>query len=291
MGTDFTSHTWLHAENPNEHEVSVLCDQYHLSNKLVHDALDRDEISRVEPTDDYMCIITRFAFQTDRGDTQTAPILFALNDTKLITVSREKLPNISHKLIDSSEKDPSLIMLKIMLSIDAQYDKFINNITKEIRKLQNRLGKRDVGTKDFIEFVRIEDDLNDFLSALHPTNSTLSHLLSSESKNRLIKHRDLVNTIILNNEQSIQTCEANLKLLASIRRTFSLISQHHLDRTIKILTLASVFISIPTMFFSMYGMNVPLPEQHRKEAFLFVLFLCVVTTWSAYFIGRKKRIF
>lgn len=294
MGTDLTEHSsvWVHAEDPNTHEIDVLCSQYGVEPRLVRDALDRDEIPRVEPLGDYVYIITRFAFEKD-GDVQTAPILFALNHTKLVTVSCEKLPNLQNipALQDSKDQhDPALMMLHILFGIDAQYDTFINEITRKIRSLSGRLGKRDVGPHEFIQFVHIEDDLNDFLSALQPTNSTLRHL-ASESSLHLGKHRDLVNTIVLNNEQSIQTCEANLKLLASIRRTFSLISQHHLDRTIKILTLASVFISIPTMFFSMYGMNVPLPEQHTKEAFLFVLALCVVVTWTAYFIGRKKKIF
>jgi Mg2+ and Co2+ transporter CorA len=108
--------------------------------------------------------------------------------------------------------------------------------------------------------------MNDFLSSLGPTNTTLRHLITSKDVHSISQHRELASTVILNNEQSIQTCEANLKSLASIRRTYTLISSHSLDRTIKILTMVSVFISIPTMFFSMYGMNIGLPEQHNRQA-------------------------
>lgn len=133
--------------------------------------------------------------------------------------------------------------------------------------------------------------MNDFLGALIPTNTTLRHLLDAHKVEGFTRHRELVDTVILNNEQSIQTCETNLKSLASIRRTYSLINAHNLDRTIKILTLASVFISIPTMFFSMYGMNMPLPEQHRQEAFTVLLVISILTVLTAFVIGRKKRIF
>ncbi|QQS18863.1 hypothetical protein IPL68_02275 [Candidatus Saccharibacteria bacterium] len=55
--------------------------------------------------------------------------------------------------------------------------------------------------------------------------------------------------------------------------------------------MVSVFISIPTMFFSMYGMNIGLPEQHNTQAFAGLIVVCLFTVVTAYFIGRKKRIF
>lgn len=194
---------------------------------------------------------------------------------------------------DASEKvvDPTLIMLRILLYIDAAYDSFIHTASHKVHKLLEYLDKGDVGTDAFINFVRIEDDMNDFLGSLEPTNASLRHLLSSEKAPSFAAHRDLVDTVILNNDQSIQTCNANLKSLASIRRTYTLINSYRLDRTIKILTLASVFISIPTMFFSMYGMNIGLPEQHHRLAFIGMIIVCLLIVWSAYIIGRRKKIF
>lgn len=285
---------WVHAEAPSEHEVGVLCSEYGLKKRFVHDALDRDEIPRVETVDEYTYIITRFAYETDDSDIETAPILFALSEEKLVTVSLEKLPSLHEVLGESGHvdtKDPVLIMLLILLHIDAQYDRFIHDSSKQIHRLLANIGRRSLGPDSFIRFVHIEDDMNDFLSSLVPTNTTLRHLLTNKEVPAFAHHRDMANTVILNNEQSIQTCEANLKSLTSIRRTYTLIGSHNLDRTIKILTMVSVFISIPTMFFSMYGMNIGLPEQHNKQAFGGLLVVCLITVLTAYAIGRKKRIF
>jgi len=285
---------WVHAEAPNEHEVGLLCSEYGLKERFVQDALDRDEIPRVETVGSYTYIITRFAYETEEGDIETAPILFALGQEKLVTVSLEKLPSLSDILEESGHtesKDPVLILLLILLHIDAQYDRFIHDSSKQIHRLLRNIGHRSLGPEAFIRFVHIEDDMNDFLSSLGPTNTTLRHLLSNKEVPAFARHRDMANTVILNNEQSIQTCEANLKSLNSIRRTYTLIGSHNLDRTIKILTMVSVFISIPTMFFSMYGMNIGLPEQHNKQAFGGLIVVCLVTVLTAYAIGRKKRIF
>lgn len=285
---------WVHAEAPSEQEISVLCSEYSLKRRFVHDALDRDEIPRVETVENYTYIITRFAYETDDGDIETAPILFALNADKLVTVSLEKLPSLHEVLSESGHsdtKDPVLIMLLVLLHIDSQYDRFIHDSSKQIHRLLANIGRRSLGPEHFIRFVHIEDDMNDFLSSLVPTNTTLRHLLSNKEVPAFAHHRDMANTVILNNEQSIQACESNLKSLMSIRRTYTLISSHSLDRTIKILTMVSVFISIPTMFFSMYGMNIGLPEQHNQQTFAGLLVVCLLTVLTAYAIGRKKRIF
>lgn len=286
---------WIHAEAPSEHEIKQLCSQYRLRERLVRDALDQDEIPRVEAHDEYTYIITRFAYQKQSDDIETAPILFALNHEKLITVSLEKLPSLQDILADESDRsadhDPTHILLLILLKIDADYDRFIHDSSKQIRRLLERLGRSDVGPRSFIRFVHIEDDMNDFLGSLIPTNNALKHLVNDKSVPGFATHHDLVDTVILNNDQSIQTCETNLKSLTSIRRTYTVINGYNLDRTIKILTLASVFIAIPTMFFSMYGMNIGLPQQHHRGAFAALMALCIVTVLTAFIIGRKKRIF
>lgn len=291
----YKNSAWVHAEAPTEHEINQLCQDYGLPLKLIRDALDRDEIPRVDIGKNYTYIITRFAFKTDSGSIETAPLLFAINEEKLITVSLEKLPSLRDVIPEDEQSgerlDPAHIMLLILLKIDADYDRFIHDSSKQIRHLLDRLGSRDIGPKSLIRFVHIEEDMNDFLCALIPTNTALRHLVNDRSVPAFAKHRDLVDTAILNNDQSIQTCEANLKSLTSIRRTYTLLYSHNLDRTIKILTMISVFIAIPTMYFSMYGMNIGLPHQKSAGVFVGLMAICLLTIIVAYVIGRKKRIF
>ncbi len=286
---------WTHAEAPNENEIGLLCTEYGLAERFVRDALDPDEIPRVELLGEYTYVITRFAYQAHGKNIETAPVLFALSAERLITVSLQQLPSLAEVLSDTEAnteaKDPTRIMLRVLFHIDAAYDRFIHDSAKQLRSLYQRLGEREVGLKTFIRFVHIEDDLNNFLSSLKPTNTALQHLLADRNRPEFVRHRELVSAVIVNNNQSIQACEDNLKFLDSIRRAYTLVNSHNLDRTIKILTLTSVFISIPTMFFSMYGMNIGLPQQKHGQAFGLLMVICVITVLVAYLVGRKKRIF
>jgi magnesium transporter len=286
---------WTHAEAPGEHEINVLCNEYGLTKRLLLDALDQDEIPRIEQDRHYTYIITRFAYQTSSGTISTAPMLFAISGKRLITVTSQHLPGIETILPGGNRvkthTDPVLYMLQLLLQIDAQYDLLINHSSRTIRRLRDQLDRREVNPHDLVQFVHIEDDMNDFLSSLEPTNATLRHLLTNTVLPDFSNHKNIVNVVLLNNEQSIRICNANLKTIDAIRRTYTLISSYHLDRSIKTLTLASLFIAIPTMFFSMYGMNVSLPHQRHPFIFIGLMLLCIISGAAAYLVGRKKRVF
>lgn len=289
------THLWRYVEAPTKEEQKQLIEKYDLKSHFVHDALDVFEIPRVELRGDTAYIITRFTYKTKGGTVKTAPILFAIREHELITVSRVAIPNLDN-IIDEGDHspgkqpDPIQLMLTILLEIDSLYDAIINERSHAIRSLRSKLGKRNLTTKDFIGFVTLEDTLNDFLNSLEPTNVTLAHMASSDEA--LFKnHQELLNTVLLNNKESIQACHAQLKSLEVLRRTYSLISSNNLDRTIKILTTVSVLIAIPTMLFSMYGMNVHLPWQNNGDAFPMIFTLSILTAVTAFIIGRHKKIF
>ncbi len=288
------NHPWINYIRPSEEDIIALVTKHGLNETMVRDALDRNEIPHFTTEDDITYIITRFSHKSKRGAIDTAPILFALSKDKLITISLEEIPtfvDVTASPNGTPIKDPALVMLRILLNIDAQYDIFIHEISKKIRTLRKNIAKRYVDIDTFLKYVHIEDDLQDFISSLEPTNASLKHLRSNGSIAGFTKHSVLIDTVILNNEQSMKVCESNLKSLESIRRTHTLVNSYRLDRTIKILTLASVFISIPTMLFSMYGMNIKLPGMDSDGAFIAIMIACLFLAAAAYTVGRRKRIF
>jgi magnesium transporter len=129
------------------------------------------------------------------------------------------------------------------------------------------------------------------LSALIPTNATLRRLLLGRYMPLFEEDQDIVEDLLLNNEQSIEACNSNLKSVANIRDAYSSISANNLNRTIKILTIATVMIAIPNLFFSMYGMNIDLPFQHHPSFFPVLIIFNVLLLLGIVRYGRRNRIF
>ena len=183
------------------------------------------------------------------------------------------------------------MIVLILFNICEQYDIFISHQTRKIKVLRSRLRGQGITNQDFIDFATIEDELSEFMSSLLPTNATLRRLLAAGHLPMFEEDQDIVEDLLLNNEQSIEASKSNLRAISNIRDAYSAISANNLNRTITVLTLATIMVALPNVFFGMYGMNVKLPEQHASWAFeaivgvnVFLLVLIVV-------VARKKRVF
>jgi len=286
---------WTYVETPTAKELEELVVKHGLSLRFLKDALDIDEIPRLETAGRDTYIFTRYAYEKSANQIETAPVLFVVNEHSLFTISAKKLPVLSDVISKASTQlettNPVRLMLQLLHEINIQYDQFINDYHRQVRVLRDRLGKRDVGTKDFIQFVRLEDDLNDFISALEPTNAALKRLLTERSLPQFAKQRDKVDTVLLNNEQLTAACNANLKTIDSLRRTYALVASNNLDRSINWLSIAAVVIAIPTLIYSLYGMNMPLPFQKETWLFPVVLIISLLAGLAVFAYGRRKHLF
>jgi magnesium transporter len=79
--------------------------------------------------------------------------------------------------------------------------------------------------------------------------------------------------------------------VVNIREAYSTISSNNLNRSMKILTAATVIIAIPNVFYGMYGMNVALPFQDQPWAYSLVVIFTVFLITAIFMMGRAKKIF
>lgn len=283
---------WLHAESPSEDEIAYLAETFSLTPGHLEDALDEDEVPRLETEGKQLYIYTRFAIRERDGEFETFPLLIIITDNALITVSSRHVaalePLVNGKIMVSTLERNRLV-LHIMQRITEQYDSLIDKTSRKIKAVRQRLRTHVVKNQDFVDFVTIEDELNEFLAALEPNNAVLRRLLVG---NRFVgENQDLVEDVLLMNEQSIEKCQSNIKSIVGVRDAHSSISDNSLNQTMKVLTVATLAMAIPNMIFGIYSMNVETPFQHDKGAFWIILGITLLVLAFAMWLGRKKKIF
>ncbi len=291
---DYKRGTWVYVEAPTEAELDTLTDKFHLDRGILEDALDENEMPRLEKEGEVSYIFVRFALMNDEGELVTMPLLFVFGKELLMTVSLVRLPSLAafvQQRIEFATTQRAKLVLQILNLISDHYDTFIAGTSKQIKRIRAHLRSHNIGNQEFIEFVTIEDELNEFLSALVPTNATLRRLLLGRYMPLFEEDQDIVEDLLLNNEQSIEACNSNMKSIANIREAYGSISNNNLNRTIRILTIATVMIAIPNLFFSMYGMNVDLPFQGHHWAFAVLIAFSLGLLTAVAVFGRRKRIF
>jgi magnesium transporter len=288
----FKKGVWQYVEAPTEDEIQQLITTFDLEPGHLEDARDEDEMPRLEREGDKTYLYIRFAFKNSRGDIETAPLLIMLAPDYVLTVSPTPLPALDALLRRRGQlatTQRAKLILLILSHVSDQYDMFINQTSRQIKTIRTRLRGTGLTNQDLIAFVTIEDELNEFLTSLQPTNAALRRLLVGRQL-RLEEDQDIVEDLLLNNEQSIEGIRSNLRSISNIRESYSAISSNNLNQTITLLTLATVLVALPNVFFGMYGMNVALPFQHRAWAFPAIIIVNISLILAIVIYARRKRI-
>jgi len=284
---------WVYAEAPSHRELELLADKFNLELGHLQDALDEDEMPRLEKEGENSYIFVRFAYKNTDNELETVPLLFVFGEDAVITISLVRLPVLDVFLsgkVEFATTQRTKLVLQILHQIVEQYDTFINGTSKQIKLIRSRLRGHEISNKDFVDFVTIEDELNEFLGALLPTNATLRRLLLGRHIPLFEEDQDIVEDLLLNNEQSIEACNSNIKSIVNIRQAYSSISSNNLNRTMRILTTATVIVALPNVFYGMYGMNVTLPFQEEPWIYNAVVGFTLMFIVAGLWFARRKRI-
>ena len=285
---------WVYVEDPSDDEIVELVETFNLDEGHIDDALDIDEVPRFEVEGKLNYIFTRFVYDDDHLQVDTVPLLIITGTDTFITVSSQKIPQLDRILTgrtDIATTQRTKLLLQLLDLIVNEYDTQLTAVGRQIKATRARLRVEDISNRDFINFVAIEDQLDDFLSALAPTNAILRRLLTGKHLKLYEEDEDLLEDLLLNNEQSIESCRASLKTIVNIREAYSTIMGNNLNRVIRQLTVLTVILTVPTIVSGIYGMNVDLPFDRSPWSFSFVMLIIGLISALLLILFRKQRWF
>lgn len=291
--TEFKRGACVYVEKPTATEVSKLVDMFKLDAGHLEDALDEDEQPRLEREGDQVYIFLRFAYRKSNNEVDTAPLLIVFGGEYIIVISREKvgaMEQFTRGRIDFATTQRAKFVLQLMVAISDQYDRYINQTSKQIKGVRSRLKERGITNAELVNFVNIEDELNEFLGSLQPTNALLRRMLVGKLLPLHEDDQDIVEDLLLSNDQSIEGSKSNLRSISNIREAYSAISANNLNRTIELLTIATVALQIPNVVYALFGTNVHVPFEGQRAGFWLVLAIGLVPLLLLWYIARKRRI-
>lgn len=289
---DFKSGSLVVAESPNGDELKLLASRFKLDPDLLADALDPDEIPRIDVDEGILYVYMRYSYR--KGEVvETDPILLAVGPTFVAAVSRRQLTGLDRVLSSSAlyTTQPAKLLLLLLRHLVQSYESNVNYLDRQIRGVRARLNVATINNRDFVQFVVIEDALNSFLAELVPANLLLTGLMSGRH-NTLSFHeedRDLIEDLVQATRQLGETSQSSLRTVVNIREAYSNIMTNNLNRRVELLTSLTVVLTIPTIIFSLYGTNVPIPSQRDPHAFWFLTIgTLVAMAVSMYWLYKRR---
>lgn len=280
---------WTRIEAPTQHDVKWLKEELGIDQRHIEDALDKNMMPRLEKSGSNIYMYTRCPIQSGK-ELSTQPVLFVFSPKTLATFSAKRIPlfdNYKDDVLGVDTTDRINLGLSLFYEVSKEYSKLINQTGRKIEAIRQRLRGQTINNNDFVEFVVIEGELNEFSTVMHSTAITLKSMADHGHTKDFTPYLDTVKHLVTLNQQSIDSCELYEKAIAGIRDAYSTLSSNRLNQTMKVLTVATLFVALPTSLYSMYGMNVVLPFQNEPWAFVLLLMIsfCIPL---AVFVGIKR---
>ena len=122
----------------------------------------------------------------------------------------------------------------------------------------------------------------------------LEKLLKVESIKQYPEDTDLLEDVIIENKQAIEMSNIYSGILSGMMDAFASVISNNLNIVMKFLATVTIVMSIPTMIFSAYGMNVNsagMPFAGSPYGFLIVILLSLLLSLVVAFIFSKKNLF
>lgn len=283
--------SWVRCEKPSELELQTLI-ELGLDADILTDALDPHEVPRVEFDDGWTYFIARLPANDDNFNDFTTPILFVLGNGTIVTVSRDSLGRMWQPFIDTTEAPTTQQTKFFLLMVDAvvrQYQTRMAGINRQMRAASSDV--RILGSKDIAVLTDYERKLNDYLDALLPTNAAIEKLLGGKLLRLYEDDMDLIEDVSIDLEQLIVRCKSLLRTITNTRDSYRALMDTRLNETIRLLTVITLALTIPTMLAGLYGMNVPLPGGENSPFTFWIIISLSIFLAAAlgfYFLRRRK---
>lgn len=286
---------WVSAVAPTETEISVLENQLNIDRDYIRSALDEEETSRIESDDGQTLIVLDYPVaekSDDKDDTisyYTMPMGIILTESNVVTVCLKDniiIDEFSKGVVKGIQTQfKTRFIFHILLRIAGKYLLYLKQIDKLSNYVETQLHK-SMKNKELIQLLGLEKSLVYFSTSLKSTETVLEKILRGRVIKLYEEDQDLLEDVLIEVKQAIEMSNIYSNILSGTMDAFASVISNNLNIVMKVLTVITIVMSVPTMVFSFYGMNVldlPIPYTWFPVAVSVVLAVIV-----AIIITRNK---
>ena len=144
---------------------------------------------------------------------------------------------------------------------------------------------------ELMQLMRLEQSLVFFATSLKSNEIVLERLLRSDMIRKFPDDEELLEDVIVENKQAMETCTIYRDIVSTTMEGFSSVISNNANDIMKILTSLTLVLSIPTLIASLWGMNVAVPFQSSPWGFWILIALSLAASViSIIALSRRKML-
>ena len=291
--------TWVNILPPlKQEEFSELSNALKIPLDFLKDSLDIDERSRYETDDQVKLIVIKTPTENNSFNESdafyiTIPICIILTTDQIVTVNSFENEAIKKFLNSFQNRHPdkkNMMVLKIFEKVTTNFQDHLKEINHRRNSLEQKLYDAN-RNEELLQLMRIQKSLVYFVTALRSNELLMMKMSRTNFLGLDQNEKDFLEDLIIETSQALETANTYTNILSSTLDAFASIISNNQNEVLKRLTTLPIFLSIPVLIASIYGMNVPLPFQHSHLAFWIPVSICFfILGFALYnYIRRLKK--
>lgn len=291
-----TQGSWLNVIDPTPLEIDQL-QSLGIPLDYITYPLDVDERARTERENGELLIVLRVPYyQGEKADIpyNTLPLGIILTPTMIVTICKRPIDILetfaTGRVRNLSTAKFIRFILHILLKTAERYLTHVREINKKVDIVEDQL-QLSTRNKELLELLKYQKSLTIFTTSLKSNELMMERLQRSQLFKLYPEDEDLLEDVLTENQQAIEMTNIAANILSAMMDAFASIISNNLNVVMKLLASITIVVSLPTMVFSFYGMNITLPFQEHNLAFLLVFAASLVVSLMVVWVFMKRGLF
>ncbi|MDO1605429.1 CorA family divalent cation transporter [Lactobacillus sp. YT155] len=272
----------------SEADTDKLTQDYKVTPEVIEYATDMKERPRIEYIEslDSWLVVFQVVSSSSHINKIVLPITFLISTNRIILFTTDKTLYTEQYFNEMKNNDLSkLSVWGVFFSVvDILSEDFIDRIEEISDKrasIQRRIAKNKISDKEILELSVIQEEISYILTAVNGdylvAKESQLYAKSSEMKTKISKQDiENINNATIEFEQIQKMVELLGDVTDKLSNSFNNLLNNQTNATMKILTIYSLILSIPTIISGFYGMNMFLPIADKSWSWIFSVVLVLV---------------
>ncbi len=288
---------WINLINPTESELKQVSTATELDYDFLKYPLDDEEIPRVEVEEEQALIIIHAPIAGNEILYDTIPLGIILTDDYIVTVCLKDLYLLeefsSGRIKSMATFKKTRFIFQLLHRKTTLFLRYLRDINRLTEKMEHELNK-SMRNEELLYLLNMQKSLVYFSTSLRYNAKVMNRLMRGKTVKMYEEDEDLLEDVIIENTQAIEMADIYNNISSSTMNAFASLISNNLSRVMKLLTAITIILAIPTMIFSFWGMNVPLPYGDISGSpfgyFIILIIALIVCIFSIYLLRRKNML-
>ncbi|MGG5371402.1 magnesium transporter CorA family protein [Enterococcus sp. AZ196] len=286
--------SWINIDAENVDELKNLYRDFGIDREFVDYSLDRNERAHLDydkTTDVLLLIFNAPNRRKIDNHHETVPMTFIVVNRTLITVTNQQTNYLYFEIKNYLEKNPDSTLFELLFgslfTISDQYFPFVEGMDRD-RKRISQLLKEKTTKQNLLLLSDLETGIVYFVTASRQNVLLVQQIKSHGIYRRLSEQeKERLDDVLIEAQQLVEMTQLSSQILQQLSGTYNNVLNNNLNDTMRILTVLSVLLTIPTIVSGFFGMNMPLPLEHNASGWIITIVVSLLLWFGLSYVLRR----